>query len=221
MKVTQCIPRKLVSQTDLSSFSFVKPNGLKTDTSTRKARTTETFVGEETVMPTPPVRASPTPEPPRLDKPASSTQPSAWTNEQQQEFLRALMSAPDASRTAAASSNPFVADQAPLDSGPEGDPMTAMLNALSQITGATGQPPPDSIEEVVSRSLFSKLRPLLHLIASWTLLVFFAFFIEPQAYDVAPGSLALSAWDRWSGLAKRSVRHPFGVQPIVRVSTGF
>ncbi|KAL5495773.1 hypothetical protein ACEPAI_1237 [Sanghuangporus weigelae] len=184
-----------------------------TDISSRNAPTTETFVGEESIMPTPPVRASPTPEPPRAVKPASSNQPSPWTNEHQQELLRALMSAPDTNRTTSGTLNPFDTNNAPSELGAGDDPMSAMLSALSQMSGGPGQAAPE-VTEAVPRSLFSKLRPLLHLLASWTLLAFFAFVMEPQAHEAASGSFASSTWNRWSELAKRSAKQPFGVQPI-------
>ncbi|OCB89220.1 hypothetical protein A7U60_g3586 [Sanghuangporus baumii] len=163
------------------------------DISSRNAPTTETFVGEESMMPTPPVRASSSPEPPRAVKPGSSTQPSPWTNEHQQELLRALTSAPDTNRATAGTLNPFDTNNAPSESGAGGDPMSAMLSALSQMSGGPGQSAPE-VTEAVPRSFFSKLRPLLHLLASWTLLAFFAFVMEPQAHEAASGSFATTFW---------------------------
>ncbi|EJD04501.1 uncharacterized protein FOMMEDRAFT_155641 [Fomitiporia mediterranea MF3/22] len=219
------------------------------DVPPRKAPTTETFVGEETIMPTPPARPSPSPAP---APPASShphagatnqneSGPSAWTTEQQQEFMRALMSAPDRSSSGpgSAPSHPFGAPTEPGSEAPD-DPMAALMNALAQMTGQA--PPnmggpgamnmnipgmdPTTMNMNMNmnigprpRSLYSKLRPLLHLLASWTLLAFFAFFMEPKEFDSVHGSRAtlsttLSTWDRWAELGWKSTRRPFGVQPV-------
>ena len=191
-------------------------------------------------MPTPPMRPSPSPSPGPGSAPSSSnanTGPTAWPQDQQAEFLRALMAAPDitgAGRSAGAAG-------APLEPGAEAadDPMAAMLNALAQLSG--GAPPTDAkgifppgaetMQEQKQKTLFMRLRPVVHLFLTWLLLAFFVFVQEPQAYATLPGANEGAAsgtyafvgsrtmWDRWAELGKRLPARvgelSFGVQPLV------
>lgn len=209
------------------------------DSPVRKAPTTETFVGDESIMPTPPTRGDDGITSLREDTDNKSG-PTAWSVEEQQEFMRALMHAEtNGASNSRATRQPSLQNQTEL----EGDnPMAAMFNALNHMYG--GQVPPDlgsgaggvggelaemmkmmgagdqappsmaQMQPPTPPSLYSKLRPLVHLIASWVLLAFFAFSVEPQAYSSQPGSQHLSVWDRWAELGWRSVKEPFGIQPV-------
>ncbi|THH04801.1 hypothetical protein EW145_g5262 [Phellinidium pouzarii] len=202
------------------------------DTPMQKASTTETFVGEESIMPTPPARASPVPV---LNNPATDSGPSAWSTEQQQEFMRALMAAPELTGATLDSRGPGArptAGQVYPDEGFGGgagdDPMAAMLNALSQFSGQAppglgsmpGMPPmtmgqsAQAIPIATPPTLFSKLRPLLHLLASWILLAFSALVTEPKAYAAYSHSRSSGSWERWAELGWRSAKEPFGVHPV-------
>ncbi|KAI5118517.1 hypothetical protein M0805_007686 [Coniferiporia weirii] len=204
------------------------PAYVNTDPPTRKAPTTETFIGEESVMPTPPARASPAPASVPPSNSAAAAGPSAWSAEQQQEFMRALMAAPELTGPHRESQSTSTRREAPQvgleDFGADAgdDPMAAMLSALTQITGQT---PPGlgtmpmgqtarGIPLVSPPTFFTRLRPLLHLLASWVLLAFFAMVKEPKLYVELPGAHAIGGWERWSELSWRSAKEPFGVQPV-------
>ncbi|PAV21706.1 hypothetical protein PNOK_0166300 [Pyrrhoderma noxium] len=167
---------------------------------TRNAPTMESFVGEESIMPTPPIRPDDGPTPP-LQKSSNETGPTAWSVEEQQEFMRALMNAEPRIP-------PGLGDG---EGGPGGE-----LAAMMKMMGADSQMPPPmtQAQPPAAPSLYSKLRPLVHLLASWSLLSFFAFSLEPQAYASQPGSQVSSVWDRWAELGWRSAKEPFGVQPL-------
>ena len=173
-------------------------------------------------MPSPAPRASPAPPP--VPPTGSDGGPTAWTTEQQQEFIRALMSAP---------SGPTAGGPAPslqsagLNADTGDDPMAAMFSALTQMSGQgapgmgsiPGMPPMAGAEVPVAqpRSLFVKLRPLLHLLASWILLAFFALKMEPQAYAEQTGVVptASGTLERWAELARRAPKSSFAIQAVV------
>lgn len=209
---------------------------------TRNAPTMESFVGEESIMPTPPIRPDDGPTPP-LQKSSNETGPTAWSVEEQQEFMRALMNAePRVTTPNPRVDHPSLQNQN-INNMEDDNPMAAMLNAFTQLSGgqippglgdgeggpggelaammkmmgADGQMPPPmtQAQPPAAPSLYSKLRPLVHLLASWSLLSFFAFSLEPQAYASQPGSQVSSVWDRWAELGWRSAKEPFGVQPLV------
>lgn len=195
----------------------------------RNAPTADAFLGEESVMPSPAARATPSPAP--IPPTASNGGPSAWTTEQQQEFIRALMNAPEQAAQRSIASEPTASQAgAGLNADAGDDPMAAMLNALTQMTGQgvpsgfgdiPGMPPMPGADIPVTptRNLFVKLRPLLHLLASWILLAFFALKMEPEAYAdqnhttaIPPGML-----ERWARLAWRAPEDFFAVRAVVSI----
>ena len=182
-------------------------------------------------MPTPPTRPSPSPspQPGSSSNNASNAGQTGWSQEQQAEFMRALMAAPEITGgQPQGASAPFPGAEA------GDDPMAAMLNALTQMTG---QAPPGGtggmfpsgsetlqMQEQKPKSLFVRLRPILHLLLTWILLAYFAFVQEPQAYAALPGAedgalAARSIWDRWAELGRRVPSRlgemSFGVQVLV------
>ncbi|KAH8111427.1 hypothetical protein DFH11DRAFT_1729368 [Phellopilus nigrolimitatus] len=209
------------------------PAYMNTDSLAQKAPTTETFLGEETIMPTPPARASPAPNPN-----SNQANPSAWSAEQQQEFLRALMAAPEltgappnpslnARRAFQAEADPQIGPGAEADAGGGNeDPMAAMLSALTQLTGGQappalnfggmpGMPPMPMGPQTTAattpaprRTLLQRLRPVLHLLATWILLAYFALFQEPDAYELRVARVGTEKWgmfQRWAELGWRRV----------------
>lgn len=155
--------------------------------------------------------------------------------------MRALMAAPDITgRHTQDASAPFPGAEA------GDDPMAAMLNALTQMSGQAppggaggmGMFPPGAeniqMQEPKPKSLFIRLRPILHLLLTWILLAYFAFVQEPQAYAALPGSAvetgsgsfgaigARNVWNRWAELGRRLPSRigemSFGVQALVSQS---
>lgn len=81
------------------------------------------------------------------------------------------------------------------------------------------------------KSLFSRLRPVLHVVLTWLLLGYFAFVVEPGAYGalsvprggggVGEEPADVGIWGRWAGLGRGPSREVFGVQPLVSGSFSF
>lgn len=194
---------------------------LLVDPPTRRTARTDAFVGEETVMPTPPVRGSPAPSNQRTDG------PTAWSQEQQQEFIRALMAenltgAPPAGM-GPQRGMPALGSNAPAPGGGE-DPMAAMMSALSQFSGQPGTNTEmlsgQTMQAIRPRTMLQKLMPLIHLVATWALLGYFVLFKEPQAYELRTHTAEnYNAWQRWADLGWRNAKDGFGVQAMVSKRT--
>lgn len=174
------------------------------------------------------------PTPPALNMPSSGFNaphegPTAWTPEQQQEFMRAFMQAnmPQPSRQPpgqngipaelnARLTNGNGASQGPLDE----DPMAAMMNALSKFSDVQqpGMGIPFTEEAIVasSKSTLEILTPLIHVVANWCLLAYFALFHEPKAYQEQSHIAShKNFWHRWAELSWRDGKDGFGVQTMV------
>ncbi|KAJ6498175.1 hypothetical protein C8R47DRAFT_1010064 [Mycena vitilis] len=186
------------------------------------------FVGEETTLPRPRSRV-----PSRTNasvnanangaaqdptNPFGMPDPSAWSNEQQAQFLQALMGGgpPPTQPTLTAGrggsplpeGNPFVGMP-----GMENNPFAAMMAAAAGGAGAGGGGggfPPGGAdgglagmmgmggmggmgkapEVAPPKTLAQRLMPALHLIAVWMLLLYFVIMREPAAHEVASAGAA-------------------------------
>jgi len=173
--------------------------------------TLENFLGEDTMMPTPPTHVAGTP--PTVNAPP--TGPSAWSQEEQQEFFQALMTAQQPGAPNLRARDPPLPSNEMQDEAP--DPaLASMMSAMSKLTGQPGGPamaPPAQVAR--PKTTIQKLMPLIHLFASWCLLVFFIAFHEPSDYsmmDLVTGKSAV--FQRWSELKWRPTKGEFGVQAV-------
>lgn len=129
-------------------------------------------------------------------------------------------------------------------SGP-GGPLGEMLGGLGNAEGGGGLPPALKSLGLASsgagdvpgmvpatqpppgpqgpKPFLVRCLPLLHIIATVTLCLWFVIFAEPAAYAVARveelGSSSSSLWGRWAILAKRE-SESFGVHPMVSSALG-
>lgn len=173
-------------------------------------------------MPTPPLNA----RSPGANIPQPG--PTAWTPEQQEEFMRAFIQAslsqplgqrPTQERLPA-KSNARLADEAPQDPLDE-DPMAAMMNALSNLPNARqpglGNPFIENVSVATPKSTLEILTPLIHVVANWCLLAYFALFHEPRAYQGQSQIVShRDVLQRWAELSWRDGKDGFGVQTMVR-----
>ncbi|KDQ17523.1 hypothetical protein BOTBODRAFT_29704 [Botryobasidium botryosum FD-172 SS1] len=189
------------------------------------------FVGEETTnMPAPTALPAHLSEQSRTPSPAAD--PSVWSQEQQQEFMRALMggvpppSGGDAAGAAPPSSDPFANLLAQFAAGAGGEPgaMPPNMGGMGGLGGmmgmgmppfAGGGPPQAQQTPPKPKTLFQKLSPLLHLLSTVLLVVYFVLYAEPARYD--DGAQAVipiqGRWQRWAALATRP-SDVFGVQVV-------
>ena len=174
-------------------------------------------------MPTPPTSG----QTPPLEASAPANDAGAWSQEEQREFLRALMAAPELTSGEQNNNQPSQFSQGFTASAVD-DPMAAMMSALTQLSGQKpsglgGIELPSDMNQTMlepqARSFSVKLLPLVHLLSTWALLAFFVVFKEPQLYSTAShvndddGILS-----RWAELAWRDAKGGFGVQSVVRFS---
>ncbi|RDX51570.1 hypothetical protein OH76DRAFT_1435579 [Lentinus brumalis] len=166
---------------------------------------------------------------------SAAPDPSVWSEEQQQQFMNALLGAAasgqfpgaeqPAPRTSSTSSFPAVAPSiaasSTTDGPPPDDPMAALMAAFQQ--GGAGAPPGFQFPGAglgaaqsaapKPKTLLQKLMPLVHIIAAWVLLAYFALWKEPEIYEERThGSVAGSRWQRWADLAWKAPEGDFGVQ---------
>jgi len=126
--------------------------------------------------------------------------PSAWSNEQQQQFLQALLGGALPREPRSFDVHTPLANSA----GPD-DPLLAFLSGLG-IEGGIGRGAEAvslSRTEPKPKTFIQKLLPLLHVIAVWALVAFFIFWREPEMFQ-ARNSVVVSSgniWNRWARLA--------------------
>jgi len=189
--------------------------------------TTDTFLGDESIMPTPPARSSPTPFAPGGQAASAQNMDTQGLGtgmpvELQQEFIRALMGSGGMGFPPAGPGQDAMPQLTDPNAFNNDDPMAAMMNALSQLSGQPpgampGAPPPAQQNVVGPRpkSTVQKLLPVLHLLATWILLAFFVVFKEPEAYVDKPYVIGGSSiWQRWAELNWRKGNSVIGVQPM-------
>ncbi|KAH9891202.1 hypothetical protein C8Q73DRAFT_792635 [Cubamyces lactineus] len=201
------------------------------------------FVGETSDMPTPP--AASTPASRNVSGSARSPfeaaglgsgvpDPSVWSEEQQTQFMNALLGAAAArgpEQPRLPSSSPSVAPSSASATTstsappPEADPMAALMSALQQ--GGAGAPPgfqfPGagmgmgmSSAPPKPKTFLQKILPLVHIIAAWALLAYFVLWKEPEVYDAKThgSELAEGRWRRWADLGWKSPEDGWGVQAV-------
>ncbi|KAI0027195.1 hypothetical protein K488DRAFT_91167 [Vararia minispora EC-137] len=151
----------------------------------------ENFVGEETSRASRASRASPpgassfdifglNPSPP---------DPSVWTPEQQQQFLRALMGGMgEDSQTIP----PFGA----LPKADRASPEPTSLDALTSMMEVNAIPP---MRQQKTPSRLQKLLPFIHLLSVWGLVAYYVLSVEPATSGAPVSSQALV--HRWASLA--------------------
>lgn len=194
---------------------------IQTDVPLRAGASTDlaSFTGEETPsMPHVDVPRT-SPLPPSVSSAAASASvptdrraPSTWTDDQQRQFLEALMGGGGAPPT------PF---SLPPESQPPTDtnPMNAFLAQLalanqaqgqgySPASAAPGKPP----LAAASPTRIQKLIPLIHALCLWCLLAFFVLWREPKVYAEKTGlhEGETTIWRRWQMLGYRRAEDESG-----------
>ncbi|KAG9106058.1 hypothetical protein FRC07_008986, partial [Ceratobasidium sp. 392] len=161
--------------------------------------------------------------------------PPVWTPEQE-ELLRRIMGGPSGTSPPDPNMADPLAAMMSMFSGP-GGPLGEMLGGLGE--GASGGGIPPALKNLglgaptdatpgmpmmaqtppgppKSKSFLVRCLPLLHIIATVALCVWFVVFGEPAAYAVARSEdlvVPKSLWGRWAMLAKRE-SEAFGVHPM-------
>ncbi|EAU93278.2 hypothetical protein CC1G_12184 [Coprinopsis cinerea okayama7 len=137
--------------------------------------------------------------------------PSVWSPEQQQQFMRALMGAaampPQGQGTGQTPlQSPLGDPNAPID--PSLPPMDNPLAAMLFPQGPGFNPSKSPVQEAAPPqppSKFQRLMPLVHLLAMWCLLAYFIFYFEPKAYVEQAGFVdGANQWSRWANLIRTS-----------------
>ncbi|KAJ8462535.1 hypothetical protein ONZ45_g17896 [Pleurotus djamor] len=185
---------------------------------------TVTFIlCEESNMPTPPARpsASPSPQPSRHVSDsfgAPNVDPSVWSQEQQAQFMQALMGGlPGASPLLPGMPRPdsSISNNDGIPPTPPDDPFAALMTSLQQQqqhpmndqpsgkTPAAVQTPPSKLQ---------KIMPFIHLAAMWMLLGYFVLFKEPEMFKERTSSVDVGVWSRWGELMRSpSVAGAWGI----------
>ncbi|KIK94686.1 hypothetical protein PAXRUDRAFT_827754 [Paxillus rubicundulus Ve08.2h10] len=177
------------------------------------------FVGEETDMPPPPPpKETPSASPHRRSS-ATQGQPdrSVWSEEQQRQFMQALMGG---TLNPAAFPQPQPPGTASSRTGPPPaeDPFANMMSQLTQMgpaRGAAGKAPAPPVPAQPATYL-QKLMPLLHVVCMWCLLAFFLLWKEPQVFvEKTVGTVDGAFWRRWPTLATQgALEGGWGVQVV-------
>ena len=180
------------------------------------------FIGDD---PLPPLvsdqqsRNAPDPHMSPLDSAArmggSPPDPSAWSNEQQQQFLQALLGGPSLGGPRLPNVN------APVTNSPvPDDPLMTLMSSLGaeagigQRAGAASQ----ARAEEKPKTLIQKLLPILHVIAVWALVAFFIFWREPEAFRARNSAVVSTGdiWNRWARLASGPAEQStWGIEIVV------
>ncbi|KAI0935601.1 hypothetical protein AcV5_003983 [Taiwanofungus camphoratus] len=155
----------------------------------------ETFVGEETILPSPPAPAK------DARNPRSSGAPQGISPDDQLRFLQNAF--------AAAGQFP------PPSPTSEDEPLSALMSRMAQAR----EVPEKSSEKIAMarpKSRLQKLMPFMHLLAAWALLAYFVTWREPEAYESRTHGSHVSegSWKRWAELGWKSAEEGWGVQPV-------
>lgn len=170
-------------------------------------------------MPTPPSRVSPSPKSthtaPTPDSNNSLTDaifgsnampdPSVWSEQQQQQFMQALMAGGPLSR-----SPESLPGLTPTDVDPNLPPMDNPFAAMLFPQGGGGFPPaagkfPAGTGTAQPPTRLQKLMPFVHLTTMWCLLAYFVLYKEPQIYGEVGGNVeGAGLWRRWAELGRSS-----------------
>ncbi|KAG8220705.1 hypothetical protein J3R82DRAFT_3001 [Butyriboletus roseoflavus] len=158
------------------------------------------FIGEEMSMPPPPPPPKETPRPPPPPPPfMAQPDSSAWSDEQQHQFMQALMGS-------ALNPAAFPQSQSSLPPPTTGDPFANMMAQLSRMNPPQGgaavgkAPAPPASPKPPTR--LQKWMSLLHLVCMWCLLAFFVLWKEPQVFvEKSASTVEVAFWKRWPRLA--------------------
>ncbi|KAF4566493.1 hypothetical protein EYR36_011924 [Pleurotus pulmonarius] len=164
------------------------------------ASNSRAFVGDESIMPSPPARKSPSPHLPADAFAAPNVDPSVWSQEQQAQLLQALIGGMPGPGQFPGMAPPIQGDIPPT---PPDDPFATMMASLQQQSHpqaqATGKAP--SVNAPPSR--LQKVMPFVHLGAMWLLLGYFVLYKEPELFQAkAHLTQAVSLQSRWSELIR-------------------
>ncbi|KAF8555901.1 hypothetical protein OG21DRAFT_1476302 [Imleria badia] len=177
------------------------------------ARGSAAFVGEETSMPPPPPPPKDTPRP-SPSPPASD--PSVWSEEQQHQFMQALMGGalnPAQPQPQPPPPPPF-ATPPPAD-----DPFATVMAQLARMNPPQGGATPGRVPAPPAPpkppTRLQKWMPLLHLVCMWCLLAYFVLWKEPQVFvEKTAGAVEVAFWKRWPKLVTQALGGAWGVQVI-------
>ena len=180
------------------------------------------FIGEDSPPPLvsdQPSRRAPDPRMSPLDTAArlggSPPDPSAWSNEQQQQFLQALLGGPPPGEP-----RPLNVDSPVTDSAVPDDPLMAFMSSLGAGAGVGrgAGAVPQSRAESEPKNFIQKLLPILHVIAVWALVAFFIFWREPEAFRARNSAVVSTSniWNRWARLASGPAEQSmWGIEIVV------
>ena len=146
---------------------------------------------------------------------SSPPDPSAWSNEQQQQFLQTLLGGPPPSEP-----HPFNVNAPVTNSVVPDDPLIALMSSLGvdpgigRGTGAASQPK----AEAKPKTVIQRLLPILHVITVWALVAFFIFWREPEAFRARNFAVVSTGdiWNRWARLASTPAEQSsWGIEIVV------
>ncbi|TFY70148.1 hypothetical protein EVG20_g2857 [Dentipellis fragilis] len=170
----------------------------------------ENFLGEDSPLSTPPIITSSSPASRSSGFDAfglggSPPDPSVWSQEQQQQLLNALLGGgPGLGPPNTSGTLPATGDNTTPD-----DPLMAIMSSMGQ-GGFGGLPkgPANTATSEKPKSRIQRLMPLVHVLAVWCLVTFFAVWKEPEAFvsNASAAVLPGGAWRRWAELGKQQVR---------------
>ena len=136
---------------------------------------------------------------------APSIDASSWSEEQQKQFLEALMGAsPTSFRSRGFHSSEMSDSSTPVE-------MTQPAPSVRE--------PGSELPAGVAPTPLRKLMPLVHLITIWVLLGYFVLFQEPKLFQARVGSVARSRnWRRWAELCRTNADAGsfLGIHVVVR-----
>jgi hypothetical protein len=147
---------------------------------------------------------------------SSPPDPSAWSNEQQQQFLQALLGGPPPGEPRPPNVNAPLTTSAVPD-----DPLMALMSSLGGIDLGAGGAAPQSRAEAKPKPFIQKLLPILHVIAVWALVAFFIFWREPEAFRARNSAVVSRSdiWNRWARLASGPAEQStWGIEMVVSLS---
>lgn len=159
-------------------------------------------------MPPPPPPPKDTPRPSPSPPAFAAQDPSAWTAEQQHQFMQVLIGG---------TLNPAQSQSSPPQP-PAGDPFATMVTQLANMQGgASGKVPVPPASSPKPPTRLQKWLPLLHLVCMWSLLAVFVLWKEPQVFvQKTAGAVEVAFWRRWPKLATQgTLDGAWGVQIVV------
>ncbi|KDQ55008.1 hypothetical protein JAAARDRAFT_38115 [Jaapia argillacea MUCL 33604] len=183
----------------------------------------ENFVGEES--PSPPLQLPRSTTHSRGQSPFTSAglgappDPSVWSEEQQRQFMHALMGAGLATPPGQPQHPQLSASPSLTSSENVEDPLAKLMASMANFDpqsqgGFPGAPPAQATSPPKPPSCIRKFMPLVHILATWILLAYFVFWKEPAVFDAQTSGALIDRprWTRWAELAQRNAKGVFGVQ---------